>query len=54
MPKYSKTAEALISRLSPEQYRVTQQNGTELGAGRSFLSARVDRSASPSAVNCTR
>jgi peptide-methionine (R)-S-oxide reductase len=28
MPKYSKTTEA-ISRLSPEQYRVTQQNGTE-------------------------
>jgi peptide-methionine (R)-S-oxide reductase len=28
MTKYSKTAEA-IARLSPEQYRVTQQNGTE-------------------------
>ena len=28
MTKYSKSAEA-IARLSPEQYRVTQQNGTE-------------------------
>jgi peptide-methionine (R)-S-oxide reductase len=28
MPKYSKNSEA-ISRLSPEQYRVTQRNGTE-------------------------
>jgi peptide-methionine (R)-S-oxide reductase len=28
MSKYSKTAEA-VSRLSPEQYRVTQQRGTE-------------------------
>ena len=28
MPTYRKTAEA-ISALSPEQYRVTQQNGTE-------------------------
>jgi len=28
MPEYSKTAEAL-SKLTPEQYRVTQQNGTE-------------------------
>jgi peptide-methionine (R)-S-oxide reductase len=28
MPDYRKTAEA-ISALSPEQYRVTQQNGTE-------------------------
>ncbi|MBP1859062.1 peptide-methionine (R)-S-oxide reductase MsrB [Rhizobium herbae] len=28
MPKYSKTAEA-ISKLSPEQYRVTQESGTE-------------------------
>jgi peptide-methionine (R)-S-oxide reductase len=28
MPTYSKTPEA-VSRLSPEQYRVTQQNGTE-------------------------
>ena len=28
MPEYKKTAEA-VSALSPEQYRVTQQNGTE-------------------------
>src|ERR1051326_7176398 len=28
MPKYQKSAEA-ISKLSPEQYRVTQQNATE-------------------------
>jgi peptide-methionine (R)-S-oxide reductase len=28
MPKYTKTAEA-ISRLSPEEFQVTQQNGTE-------------------------
>jgi peptide-methionine (R)-S-oxide reductase len=28
MPEYKKTAEA-ISRLTPEQYRVTQQSGTE-------------------------
>jgi peptide-methionine (R)-S-oxide reductase len=28
MPDYRKTAEA-VSRLTPEQYRVTQQNGTE-------------------------
>ena len=28
MPKYEKSPEA-ISKLSPEQYRVTQQNGTE-------------------------
>ncbi|PWT74366.1 MAG: peptide-methionine (R)-S-oxide reductase [Proteobacteria bacterium] len=28
MPEYRKTKEA-IARLSPEQYRVTQQNGTE-------------------------
>ena len=28
MSNYSKTAEA-VSRLSPEQYRVTQQSGTE-------------------------
>jgi peptide-methionine (R)-S-oxide reductase len=28
MPKYSKTPEA-IAKLSPEQYRVTQENGTE-------------------------
>lgn len=28
MPNYRKTAEA-VSALSPEQYRVTQQNGTE-------------------------
>jgi SelR domain len=28
MPNYRKTQEA-ISRLSPEQYHVTQQNGTE-------------------------
>ena len=33
MRKFSKDPEA-ISRLSPEQYRVTQQNGTEApGAG---------------------
>ena len=28
MPKYQKNPEA-ISRLTPEQYRVTQQSGTE-------------------------
>ena len=28
MPEYRKTAEA-VSRLTPEQYRVTQQSGTE-------------------------
>jgi peptide-methionine (R)-S-oxide reductase len=28
MPEYKKTAEA-VARLTPEQYRVTQQNGTE-------------------------
>jgi peptide-methionine (R)-S-oxide reductase len=28
MPEYKKTAEA-VSRLTPEQYRVTQQSGTE-------------------------
>ncbi len=28
MPQYGKTPEA-VARLSPEQYRVTQQNGTE-------------------------
>lgn len=29
MPKYNKNPEA-VSRLSPEQYRVTQRNGTEV------------------------
>ena len=34
MPTYRKTSEAL-SRLSPEQYRVTQENGTEApGSGK--------------------
>jgi peptide-methionine (R)-S-oxide reductase len=33
MPKFTKSDEA-IQKLSPEQYRVTQQNGTELARNR--------------------
>jgi peptide-methionine (R)-S-oxide reductase len=36
MPKYSKTDEAL-RKLSPEQYRVTQQSGTEYPGSGAYL-----------------
>jgi peptide-methionine (R)-S-oxide reductase len=36
MPKYEKTPEA-ISKLSPEQYRVTQQSGTERAGTGEYL-----------------
>lgn len=36
MPKYRKSDEALM-RLSPEQYRVTQQNGTEYPGTGAYL-----------------
>src|SRR5690348_17535649 len=37
MPKYEKTPEA-ISRLTPEQRRVTQENGTEAPGSGEYLS----------------
>ena len=36
MPEYRKSAEA-VAKLSPEQYRVTQQNGTELPGTGEYL-----------------